>query len=190
VRLFLAINLAPEIRAAIVDAAAPLREAAPDLRWTDAARLHLTLKFLDEQPESAVGAIAAATDQIAAKHYAFEMRVGDADHTIGAFPNFRRPRVVWIAVTKDPKLELLYHDTEIACEALGFALDGRAFTPHLTLARIADRVDATVLRKLERAAKKVTFDAESPVASVELMRSVTGSNARYEQVHTSALRPR
>jgi 2'-5' RNA ligase len=190
VRLFLAINLDPEMRAAIFDAAAPLREAAPDLRWSAADRLHLTLKFLGEQPESAVAGISAATDRVSAAHYGFDMRVGDSDHTIGAFPNFRRPRVVWVGVATDPRLELLHHDVEVACETLGFALEGRPFRPHITLARIADRVDATVLRKLERATKKVTFDAESPVASVELMRSVTGPTARYEQVHTSPLRSR
>ncbi len=189
-RLFLAINLDSGIRAAIANAAAPLRDAAPDLRWTDEARLHLTLKFLDEQPESAIAGLAAATDRAVGTHFAFDMRIGGGSHTVGAFPNFRRPRVVWMGVASDPRLELLHHDIEGGCQSLGFELDGRPFRPHLTLARIANRVDAAVLRKLERSANTVTLDAEAPVASVELMRSVTGPNASYERVHTSPLRQR
>ena len=52
VRLFLAINIAPEMRRSVIDATSPLREAAPSLAWVDESRLHLTLKFLGMQPES------------------------------------------------------------------------------------------------------------------------------------------
>lgn len=189
-RLFLAINLAPDVRDSIAGAVAPLRGAAPDLRWSDASRLHLTLKFLDEQPETAVKPLTDAIDAVAAKHFAFEMRVGDGEQTVGSFPNFRRPRVVWMGVANDPRLELLHHDVEVACEQLGFELDGRPFRPHLTLVRVKDRIDATVLRRLEQAAKKVVVDAESAVASVDLMQSVTGVDARYECLHTSPLKAR
>jgi len=169
---------------------APLREAAPDLPWSDAGRLHLTLKFLAEQEERVVKTVADAMDAVAGKHFAFDMRVGDAEHTVGAFPNFRRPRVVWMGVANDPRLELLHHAVEVACEQLGFPLDGRPFRPHLTLVRVKDRIDATVLRRLERAAKDVTCDAASGVASVDLMRSVTGADARYERLHSSPLKAR
>jgi 2'-5' RNA ligase len=190
VRLFLAINLAPDVRDAIADAATPLREAAPDLRWSAAPRLHLTLKFLDEQAESAVPRVSAAIDAVAAKHFGFDLRVGGDEHVVGAFPNFRRPRVVWIGVTNDPRLELLHHDVELACESLGFALEGRPFRPHVTLARVADRVDATVLKRLDKAAKTVEFDAESAVVSVDLMKSVTGKTPAYELLHASSLKAR
>lgn len=189
-RLFLAINLAPEVRDSIVEAAAPLREAAPDLRWTDASRLHLTLKFLDEQPESAVQPLVDALDGVAAKHFAFDMRVGDGEHTIGTFPNFRRPRVVWMGVANDPRLELLHHDVEVVCEQFGFELDGRPFRPHVTLVRVKDRIDATVLRRLERAAKNVEFDVESPVSSIDVMRSVTGTESHYDRLHSAELKTR
>ncbi len=49
-RLFLAINLPFDVRRDIVAATGPLRECAPELGWVDEARLHLTLKFLDDQP--------------------------------------------------------------------------------------------------------------------------------------------
>lgn len=185
-RLFLALNLEPDIRRAVADATAPLRAEAPELGWVADGRLHLTLKFLGEQAEDRVAAIRAAMDDVARRHRAFALRLGGG---VGAFPNFRRPRVVWMGVNADPKLELLHHDVEVACEALGFELEGRAFRPHLTLARVRDKVPAEALKKLARAGKKVSFEGESAVESVDVMHSVLGAAARYERVHAAPLRP-
>lgn len=185
-RLFLAINLDPRIRREIVEATAPLRVAAPSASWVEDHRLHLTLKFLGEQADDRVEPLRATLDDVARRHKPFSMRVGD----VGAFPNFRRARVVWMGVEREPRLELLHHDIEVACEALGFELEGRAFRPHLTLARLrAERVDEDEMRRLSRAGKQVTYSEESVVHSIDLMHSVpagTGPN-RYERLHAAAL---
>jgi 2'-5' RNA ligase len=183
VRLFLAINLADDVRRAAWDATAPLREAAPGVGWVAAARLHLTLKFLGELSEAQVVAVSASLDEIGGRHRAFTVQLGG----VGAFPNFRRPRVVWMGVTPDPRLELLHHDVEVACERLGFALDGRAFRPHLTLARARDRARGDVMSGLARVGRHVVFEAETRVESVDVMKSVLGAEARYEQLFAARL---
>lgn len=188
-RLFLAINLDPAVRRAIIEATAPLRAAAPSLGWVDESRAHLTLKFLGEQPDDRVSALRTSLDGVASQHAVFGMRIGD----VGAFPNFRRARVVWMGVHRDPKLELLHHDVEVACSALGFELDGRAFRPHLTLARVkaraGDRTAEDELRALSRASKKVDFEEETNVQSIDLMKSnLDRGGARYERLHAATLR--
>ncbi|HJQ18891.1 MAG TPA: RNA 2',3'-cyclic phosphodiesterase [Gemmatimonadaceae bacterium] len=185
-RLFLAINLEPAVRDAIADATAPLRSDAPSLRWTDASRLHLTLKFLGEQDAALVSGLSGALGTVAERHKPFVMRVGE----VGAFPNFRRARVVWIGVDRDPRLELLHHDVEVACEQLGFELEGRAFRPHITLARVNDaRASVDELRKVWRASKQLDFEEESAVQSIDLMRSTPGAGgSRYERLHAAPLR--
>lgn len=185
VRLFLAINLAPAVRQAVIDATTSLRDAAPTLSWVDETRVHLTLKFLGEQPPQVADALAQSMERITLRHRPFSMQL----RGIGAFPNFRRARVVWLGIEKEPRLELLHHDIEVACEALGFELDGRAFRPHLTLARVKDRTPEDELRRLSRAAKHVHFEEEAGVASVDLMRSkLHPTAARYECLHSAALR--
>ena len=184
-RLFLAINLAPAVRRAIVDAIAALRTAAPTLSWVDETRLHLTLKFLGEQPEEIVPALGKSVSDVARRHRQFTMQLAE----IGAFPNFRRARVVWMGIHRDPRLELLHHDVELACETHGLELDGRAFRPHLTLARVKDRTDIEELRQLSRASKKVDFEEESDVQSIDLMKSTLGAAATYECLHAAPLRP-
>lgn len=184
VRLFLAINLAPTVRQAIIDATASLRDVAPSLGWVDEGRVHLTLKFLGEQGESVVEAMAGALNDVARRHRPFSVPLGG----IGAFPNFRRARVVWMGVERDPRLELLHHDVEVACESLGFEVEGRPFRPHLTLARVKERTEDGELRRLARASKRVTYEHEVHVASVDLMQSTLNAKAaRYERLHAAPL---
>ena len=184
-RLFLAINPPDDVRRAIFDGTASLREAAPEIRWMHDARLHLTLKFLGEQPEDMAPRVRDALDDVARRHRTFTMRIAD----VGAFPNFRRARVVWMGIHHEPRLELLHHDVEVACEMLGFELEGRSFRPHLTLARVRDDTPEATLRALSRAAKRVTFTATTDVGSVDLMRSNPGrAGARYECLHAAHLR--
>lgn len=188
-RLFLAINLAPETRRSVIDATSALRDAAPSLSWVDEGRLHLTLKFLGAQPETVLGPLSDAITDVASRHRTFRMRMAE----IGAFPNFRRARVVWIGVDREPRLEFLHHDVELACERLGFELEGRPFRPHLTLARVKERTDVDELRQLSRAGKKLRFEAESVVRSIDLMRSnldraSAEAAGRYERLHAAPLR--
>jgi 2'-5' RNA ligase len=185
VRLFLAINLEPDVRQAIIDATASLRAAAPTLSWVDETRLHLTLKFLGEHPPEALGRLSDSLRGVAARHRPFSMCLRE----IGAFPNFRRARVVWMGIEREPRLELLHHDIELACEQLGFDLDGRPFRPHLTLARVKERTGVEELRQLARAGKKVAFEREVDVRSVDVMQSdMTVTPSRYQRLDVAQLR--
>lgn len=185
VRLFLAINFPAAVRREIANATAPLRECAPELGWTAEDRLHLTLKFLGEQPESRVDALASALAKTAVQHRELLMTVAG----VGAFPNFRRARVVWMGVSQDPRLELLHHDVEVAYDALGCELEGRPFRPHLTLARVRDPLPVERMRALWREAKRIHYTTEFIVRSVELMQSdLSSSGPRYTTLVSAPLR--
>ena len=184
-RLFLALDLDADSKAALAAATEPLRAQAPELAWTAGHKMHLTLRFLGEQPEDAPSRIPPAMDDVARAHRRFTMRL----RQVGAFPNFRRARVVWMGVEPDPRLELLHHDVELACERLGFGLEGRPFRPHVTLARVRGAPIEETMRPLARLAKRVDFEREVMVDRIDLMQSVPGrGGAVYEQLHTSHLR--
>jgi 2'-5' RNA ligase len=185
VRLFLAINLSPDVRRDVVDATAPLRECAPELAWVREPLLHLTLKFLGEQPEERVGEIKDLLASVAGRHRELVMDIGG----IGAFPNFRRARVVWIGVAGDPRLELLHHDVEVACESLGFEVEGRPFRPHLTLARVKHPMSENKARELSRLAKRTDYRNDFIVRSIDLMRSdLSSDGSAYTTLVSAALR--
>jgi RNA 2',3'-cyclic 3'-phosphodiesterase len=185
VRLFLAINLPAEVRREVDAAAAPMRECIPELSWVPESRLHLTLKFLGEQPAERVDEIHSGLAGVAARHRELFVALGE----IGAFPNFRRARVVWMGVNHDPRLELLHHDVEMACERLGFELDARAFRPHLTLARVKHAMPEERMRAFARVAKRTDYRSDFIVRSIDLMQSVLGaSGSTYTTLVSAALR--
>ena len=175
----------PEVQARIGEATAVLREAAPSLRWTAPDRVHLTVRFLGDQPDGRVQEIRDAIDAAVTMH-ADAPLVLDG---VGAFPNFRRARVIWIGVQPHPRLELLHHGVEEACAALGFEPEGRAFRPHLTIARVPDGTREDTLRSVARAARAIRLDAQMDVQTVDLMASeLTPAGPRYRLLHASSLR--
>lgn len=184
-RLFLAINLPAEVQREMAAATMPLRECVPEISWVNESRLHLTLKFLDEQPAERVNEIQTALADVAGRHREFLMTLGG----IGAFPNFRRARIVWMGIEHEARLELLHHDVELACERLGFEIDGRPFRPHLTLGRVKTALPEDRLRLLARQGKETDFRTEFVVRSIDLMRSErAGSGSVYTTLASAALR--
>lgn len=158
-----------------------MRDAAPKASWVREENLHLSIKFLGEQPDSAPGRLARALEPVAARHYALDLRFGG----LGAFPNLRSPRVVWMGVQHDPRLELVHHDVEESCAANGFALDPRIFRPHITLARIRDGMPVADAKALAVAARSVVYKGMQQVAGISLMSSeLAKGGPRYTIVAT------
>jgi 2'-5' RNA ligase len=176
VRLFIAINLPAEVRRSIVDATAAMRQAAPRVSWVTEERLHLTMEFLGDQPEEAVAPLGTALAREAARHPPVTLAL----RGLGAFPNLRAPRIVWLGVAADPKLELLQHDLARMCGELGYERDARAFRPHITLGRARSPLRAEAARALATAARAVTWSATVEARSVDIMESrLLPGGARY-----------
>lgn len=184
-RLFVAINLPLPLRHAVHEAAAPLRDAVPWISWVPAERLHITVKFIGDQPDEIAGPLAATLTDAAGRHGALDLQT----RAIGAFPNFRRPSVVWLGVEPHPRLELLHHDVEVAFERHGIEVEGRPFRPHLTLGRVPRRPDPESARALADARRRITFRPEIRVESVDLMCSeLRPEGARHAVVAAAPLR--
>lgn len=167
------------------ESTAPLRAVRPDLRWVAEEQLHLTLKFIGEQPDALVPRLADVVDGIAARSRELDLAIG----AVGAFPTFRRARVVYLAVDPDPKLELLHHDAELSCAALDLPIEGRPFRPHVTIGRERDDADDASRRALRQAARQVRVHADAAVGSVDLMVSEPAEGGRrHRLLHAAPLR--
>jgi 2'-5' RNA ligase len=150
-----------------MDATKSMRDAAARLSWVTEERLHLTMEFLGDQPESAVAELEAAIARAAEGHAPVTLSL----HGLGAFPNLRSPRIVWMGVEPDPKLELLQHDLASACAELGYEREARTFRPHITLGRARTPVRAEAARALQTAARAVDWSATVEGVSVDIMES-------------------
>jgi 2'-5' RNA ligase len=183
-RLFFAIELGELVLDLLERETARLRDEAPDLSWTSREKRHLTLKFLGDVSDDAGTRLIDAAERTAERHRSMEMSIGG----IGAFPNFRRARVVWIGVEQEPRLELLHHDLEIACEEVGFEVEGRPFRPHITLARVRAPLPVERVRTLARVARSVRVQATELVERITLFESTLApSGARYRRIHAATL---
>jgi 2'-5' RNA ligase len=145
VRVFVALDIPEEVRAALGALVARLRPVSRAARWTRIEGVHLTLKFIGEiQPEK-IEAIQASLAQIR-----FPRPIGMKFHNVGFFPNERRPSVFWAGVETDAELGGLAAAVEASLEPLGIAKERRTFSPHLTLARFKT-IDGSTLNRLDEA---------------------------------------
>jgi 2'-5' RNA ligase len=176
VRLFIAINLPESERQAIHHSTASLRDAARSVTWVAPDCIHLTMKFLGEQRPEDVPAVCDAVASVTRRFQPLRLDVGG----VGAFPHLRTPRIFWMGVAADPKLELLHHDLEVACEALGHDVDARAFRPHVTLGRVKQDMTTEQAGTLARLASNVRYRGSVEARSVDVMRSeLSSAGPRY-----------
>src|SRR6266478_3031341 len=128
-RIFIGIDLDPEVRTRIERFLQGVEGFAPDARWVRPESLHITLKFIGEQPLDRVQAITERLRRVEGS--AFEIRAGG----YGFFPTAKAPRVFWIGIHAGPQLTELAESIDMATAELGIPREDRPFSPHLTLAR-------------------------------------------------------
>ncbi|MBK9409663.1 MAG: RNA 2',3'-cyclic phosphodiesterase [Gemmatimonadetes bacterium] len=183
-RLFLAVTLPEELQDAIERATAPARAAAPRVRWVRAAQLHLTMKFIGERPASDVGPIAEVVREVVAGLPALRVTLRGA----GAFPNFRRPRVVWLGMHPPAPLATLARHLDDALTPLGVDAESRPFRAHVTLGRVGEALAVDTAHTLERALHDVTASWSLAVRGVALVQSTLGPGGpSYRELDTFPL---
>lgn len=174
-RLFIAATLPPRVKAALANAQARLRRSGAPVRWVMPELMHLTLQFLGELDATYLPGIEGALRQACANHPAQRLCLT----TAGAFPNVRRPSVVWAGIGGDTAaLVQLVASIRQALAQIGIVGDNHPFRPHLTLGRT--RRDAA-LAAIEQLGDTIRALPQLPPAEwlskqVVLFRSELGRN--------------
>jgi 2'-5' RNA ligase len=128
-RLFVALDIDESIRERISRFVEGLHNFAPDARWMKPESMHVTLKFIGEQPDAAVGSVKQALSGIT------KNAIGISFRGYGFFPTAKSARVFWVGIEAGPELGTLATAIDEKLSALEIAKEDRAFSPHLTLAR-------------------------------------------------------
>jgi len=154
-RAFIAIELPGGLQKAISQVIERLQATAskPAVRWVSASNIHLTLKFLGDSAPTSLGVIEEALKTEVGLHSGFRMEAGG----LGAFPNTKRPRVIWLGVDAPPELTSLQRGIDTATAKLGYASEARPFSPHLTLGRVRENTSSSELSALAAQLKEVRF---------------------------------
>ena len=139
-RLFTGLDL-PDDLVANLEALLRRLKPAARIQWSPPANLHVTTKFIGEWPEARLEELKAALAGLPGRD-AVPVRI----RRVGFLPNPHSPRIFWCGI-EAPGLPELAADTDSATAALGIPRDDRPFSPHLTLARIRERVELQPLRE-------------------------------------------
>lgn len=167
IRAFIAINVDRRVIGEISEAIVQLKRTIPEVRWVEADKIHLTVKFLGDIEPSRVDPIANALAEALKLFPRFTISAKG----LGVFPALRRPRILWVGL-EGSQLVSLAASVEAALEPLGFTREERGFQPHLTIGRWRQFNGATkkLAEELERW-KRSEFGA-SQVEAVTLFQSV------------------
>ncbi|MBN2139689.1 MAG: RNA 2',3'-cyclic phosphodiesterase [Desulfovibrionaceae bacterium] len=132
VRCFVGLPLPQAYQDALRDIQSRIRpRARSSMSWTRPGNWHLTLKFLGEVEEPGLIGLKQALCSVRFGRFFFQARGA------GFFPDPRRPRVFWVGVGPGAaECGRLAGDVDRALAPLGFRPEARAFSAHLTLARI------------------------------------------------------
>lgn len=170
-RVFISINLPPAAQEELGGLTEKLQKAHWPVRWEKPAKIHITLVFLGKLQNSKIPKLQSAIERACLGIKSFEISFKG----IGAFPDFVKPRVVWVGLKGDLKsLAALQKGIERELKKAGIWFDQKPFVPHMTIGRVKKGISEGALRDLgKKIAKlrKIDFQSKILVDSVEIMKS-------------------
>ncbi|NEA34273.1 RNA 2',3'-cyclic phosphodiesterase [Streptomyces sp. SID13031] len=172
-RLFVAVVPPAEVVEHLAEFVGPRRDHPDeDIRWASDETWHITLAFLGDVPEYKTEELAEGLERAAGRQKPFDLRLAGS----GAFPSVADARVLWTGV-KDGSdaLPHLAMTTRSAANKAGVTVDGRKFTPHLTLARLRQPMDVVRWVRIFDTYEGPSWTAES----IELVSSRLGEGPSH-----------
>jgi RNA 2',3'-cyclic 3'-phosphodiesterase len=188
-RLFVAIDVAAEIREKLRVVREKLADTKADVRWVAPENMHITIKFLGEVEERLAPEILERVVRAAAQVPAFPLEI----EGIGRFPERGPVRVIISrVVSPDQRITKLHRLVDSAVGGMGLPMDTRVLVPHLTLGRVSSNHGLNkLLRQLEK--HDLDFFGSFLVERVVLYQSLLGAGdngtVRYVTVGAGILAP-
>jgi 2'-5' RNA ligase len=185
-RLFVAVTPPQDTLAELDAAVAAIRGDWPRLRWAGLDKWHVTLAFLGEVADERLADLDERLARAAGRHHVMRLHIGRG----GAFPSAAKARVLCAHIDGDPQalsnLRGLAASVAAAARRAGAPSpdEGRRYRPHVTLARSKHPANLGPLVATLSGFSGRVWDA----AGVELIRSHTGPQPRYEIIGNWPLR--
>jgi 2'-5' RNA ligase len=176
VRLFFSINPSPDVihrLSAIQSEVRKVLETGFDpqraVRWIRPTQFHLTILFLGNVPPSEIASLEMTANEVLASFNELPILTLSS---IGSFPAFHRPKVLWVGCRSNGLLQQLQSGFLAAfSKKIPLKANERSY-PHITIARFR-HLPRRFAERMRILSEKDWFpECVWPVNSVSLMRSV------------------
>ena len=132
-RAFIAVELSPGIKEALVRLSEELERSSRSIRRVAPENMHLTVRFLGDVEPSDVPAVEEAMRRACDGAESFSIELCGA----GVFPDLRWPRVIYAGVSGDGGMLARLHDAlEEGLRGLAVKPAEKRFHPHVTVGRV------------------------------------------------------
>jgi RNA 2',3'-cyclic 3'-phosphodiesterase len=156
------------------------------IRWVPAENIHLTLMFLGDVSLKSLEMLKKVLQNEVSGHHSFEFSVGG----LGAYPNSRHARVLWVGVEAPAELVSVQRGIETAISRLGYSREDRPFSAHLTLGRVSRNATSKDIHLISDVFEttKVGFLGVAQVDEIHLLKSdLRPTGAIYSRVFSAPL---
>ncbi|MHA1964372.1 MAG: RNA 2',3'-cyclic phosphodiesterase [Candidatus Thorarchaeota archaeon] len=176
VRAFLSIDIEDQsLLSQIRNVQQKLDLTAAKMKIVKSENIHFTLHFFGDTLLTRLDQIQMCLDRIEIDPFEIEV-VG-----VGAFPNKRRPRIIWIGVTHNTSRILnLKNEIDSLLKEIDYQPEKRKYTPHATIARVRHVKDSKrIADNLDSLAAEVI--GRMVITKISMMKStLTSSGPIYE----------
>jgi len=183
-RIFIAINLPNDQKKYL--AGFEKKWADVPAKWTTLDNIHMTLLFLGDLTDVELGQVCQISKEVLEKYNSFHINLSKVAYgPEGKIP----PRYIWVGGEQIKELSVLKKDLQDALsEKINFILDHKAFSPHITLARIKEW-EWRVIEPDQRPEVNEHIEMMFTVESIEVMESeLTRQGPRYTVIESYQLK--
>lgn len=168
-RFFIALEIPSENISQFQAIQDKLHKLIPQVKLTDPDKIHLTLAFIGEQPDTLIDKLTEVIKATSAGIPSFEVTPAYID----GFPNLHHPNILWIGVKDDiDKILLLREGVKDGLASLHLPVDERRFIPHISIAKLNKQLN--ISRNLEVELEKIMTLPFDPIkiTSIKLFESI------------------
>lgn len=169
-RFFIALEISDNCRESLQTVQSDLQQIVPDIRLTNNEKLHLTIAFIGEQPDSMVNNFIDIIKEAVAGISPFPIIPAYID----AFPNLHHPHTFWVGVKGDiDKLFVIRERIKDGLANLGLDTDDRRYIPHIAVGKVNSQY--VLSEHQEQQLQEMAIKEDSPsinITSIKLFESI------------------
>ncbi len=141
-RLFISLDLPDSVKEQLISERDKNVNTPNNIKWEHDDKLHITLKFLGDVGENITELMEHRFNEIVIEKIKCEFT------NFSFFAKNGIPKILFAGFKENDELINVHKKIEKECELLGFSREKRRFMPHVTLMRIKENTNVSLLKNI------------------------------------------